>query len=436
MPRGSNFYYSGNDQLGAALGQTLGRALFGDPEAAAKLQLQQAQMDNYAASAEEARKHGGLYDAQTNDQTQRTAGSRQLSDLFAGFANQPTTAVPGVAPAPAFTPEAVHSALPAMLAAMALAKGDDLPVAETLAQLPAYSGDDTLARQSMIAQRHTPGKEFAVTSGRADAIAKQGNDADYRQATDVARINHSTDVAVANANHASDIPVANIQANAKRDVASLGKTVGFSLVSDVLPGAQMTSGERSPEHNAAVDGAAHSYHLPGDGVEAFDIKPGTGARTFADAKAAMQKTYGSRLIEAIDETTRPGHGPHWHFAVADAPGGKKSPAAKPPKDVSAADLKMLDGELTNQLKARGWNLNAGALNNVRQAAVMRFQSSGDPIGSVKGILDDVVNKARQQGKTKGGSDLRGQALAAIQKGADPAAVRARYKKMTGQELGS
>jgi hypothetical protein len=442
MARGSNFYYAGDQQLGAKLGATLGRALFGDPEAAAKLALQKAQMGEYAAQANEANAHAGLYGEQTTGEKQKNTGSQRLSDLIAGLSAPPQQTGPvdplAVLPPAGPTADQVKAALPTLLSAMVMARGDTVPVAETLSQLPAYFGDDELARRSMIAQGHTPDKDFAVTPERADTIARQGYNARYITDTDVARINH-----------ASDMPIANIESSDRRrgqdlehgdrmrgqDLGRLGKTIGFSLVSDVLPGAQMTSGERDPAHNREVGGVSDSYHLPGDGVEAFDIKPGTGARTFADAKAAMQAKYGNRLVEAIDETHRPGHSPHWHFAVADTPGGKTA-AAKAPKQVSAASEKMLSGLISSMAKAQGYNLDPGARANMLTSAAKLYQQSGNPndaVGQVFGALKHNI-AARQGGQPGNVNEERQRAQRAIANGAPRSQVAQLFKQRTGQSL--
>lgn len=509
MARGSNFYYQGDQQLGSALGATLGRALFGDPEAAARLALRKSQMDNYSAQAEEARSHAGLYGAQTEDQQARTGYRQQFGQLgqtFQQFAGAPAPAAPAAPQPPAadgivapgnidihnrpvvhnpdgtistvrsisigtdkgevliptvvngrvvsndeaiqhykqtgehlgifktpaaatayaqslhneqaqeYAPDAPHpdqAGLARALIPLIMAAGgaqENPNIGDMVGGVTAILGDDGMARRGMVAQGHTPGKEFALTPERADDIAKQGYDADYRKGTAEATINHATDIPVANIragadlgvariNHATDIPVAEIQAGAKRDVASLGKTVGFSLVSDVLPGARLTgprAGERDTEQNKAVGGADHSYHLPGDGVEAFDIQPGTGARTFADAYAAMRAKYGGRLVEAKDETNRPGHGPHWHFAIADAPGGKAA-AGKAPKAVSAASNKMLEAELKKQITTAGMNVTPGAMADIRASVANDFQRTGNAAESVKNVIQRVKERVASAG---------------------------------------
>jgi hypothetical protein len=462
----SPFYYSGDEQLGQTLGATLGRALFGDPEAAAQLALRKAQADTYAANAEESRAHAGLYGSQTQGVDIQNHAAEGLPGLIASMFQHAPAAPAAAAPAapvdplaplpdapaaasygPGFDMDTMRAGLPAAIAAMAQMQGDKVDPRQVMGSLAAFMGGDELARRGMAAQGQSPSKDFAITPERADDIAQQGYDADYKKSTQVATINHANDLAVARENHASDIPVArinhendipvaNINASAKRDVAGMKNEVGFSLVTDVLPGARLTgprAGERDTEQNKAVGGADHSYHLPGDGVEAFDIVPGTGARTFADAKAAMQAKYGSRLVEAIDETHRPGHGPHWHFAVADAPGAKAGKAGKPAQ-VSTADVKMIAGLIKQQAGAAGLNLDPGAFQNMQTSAVKLFQKSGNPTDAVNQVF---VALKRNMAARKGGGDtgkLRQDALAAIGQGADPAKVKARFKSMTGQDL--
>lgn len=470
MARGSNFYYAGDSNLGAAIGKRLGTALFGDPEAADKLALQRSQMENYTASAEEARAKAGLYNKQGEGVAIQNTASQGLPALIASMfptvpapvvhPSGPVTEGDGPAvdtsqpyyPAGASALPGLRAGLPSVIAALAQMKGATVDIPNVMQTLGAFMGDDEMARRALVAGGNSPTETFAITPERADAIRDDTQAADYNKATGVARINHASDIPVANISAGASRDVARIGADARRDVASLGKTVGFSLVSDVLPGAQMTGGERTPERNKEVGGVENSYHLPGDGVEAFDIKPYSGARNFADAKAAMQRTYGSRLVEAIDETNRPGYGPHWHFSIADAPGGKKAtaaktPAAKPPKQLSAASMKMISGELEQQVAASGWEQtpDAGTLGRVRERAVQLFQQNGNPAASVSQALTEVKRRwdAKQaKGKSpppapkaaSGGNDVRQQALNAIAKGADPAKVRARYKQMTGQEL--
>lgn len=406
MARAGNFYYAGDSKLGSELGATLGRALFGDPEAAANLALRKAQMGQYDAQAAEANAHAGLYGAQTEGVGIQNDASKGLPALIRSMF---PTAAPAAPAAPAdplaalpdpnaqptgatavtFDPQTFRNGLPALLGAMAQMQGDKVDPNKVVGDLAAMTGNDEFARRGMIGMGQTPDKDFALTSDRADTIASQGYNARYL-----------TDTAVAGINHASDIPIAKIESGDRRrgqDIESgdrryktnLGNTVGFGLVTDVLPGARMTSGERSPEHNAAVGGAPRSYHLPGDGVEAYDIQPGTGARNFQDAKAAMEARYGNRLVEGIDETARPGYGPHWHFAIADVPISK---GAKAPKQVSAASSKMVSAELDKQLAAAGLNAQGTARANMLASALSNYQSTGNPALAVERVLNYYNNR--------------------------------------------
>jgi hypothetical protein len=86
-----------------------------------------------------------------------------------------------------------------------------------------------------------------------------------------------------------------------------------AAISQVLGGAvQVTSAGRSPEHNAAVGGAANSYHLRG---QALDFIPPKGM-SMADAAAALKKS-GIPFAELLDE------GDHVHVAWREtAPAGQ------------------------------------------------------------------------------------------------------------------
>jgi hypothetical protein len=215
--------------LGAALGDSIGRALFGDPEMAAQLALRKAQMDTYAASAEESRAHAGYYGSQTKGQDQMNAASAGLPDLIASL--MPKGPVPATMPSDQLAPlpdqpdrstlsaDTFRANIGPVVGALAQMQGDKVNLGETVGSLGAYLGDDEFARRSLVAQGHTPGKEFALTPERADAIAKQGYDADYRKDTAVASINHATDIPVANIGAGADRDVANIQGEASRDVA-------------------------------------------------------------------------------------------------------------------------------------------------------------------------------------------------------------------------
>lgn len=232
MAQRSNFYYQGQpDALGATIGQSLGRALFGDPAAAQAQAEAAAKLDYYGAQSEEARAHAGLYGSQAAGQDGQNAASKGLPDLIASMFAPHAPPAPMAAPSDPLAPlpdapggfdEATFKAgLPAVIAAMSQMQGDKVDPNAVMGGLAAMFGSDELARRGMVAQGKTPDKDFALTPERADAIAQQGYGADYRKATAVATINNRDDIAVAQANHANDIPVANIRSQASHDVAQI-----------------------------------------------------------------------------------------------------------------------------------------------------------------------------------------------------------------------
>jgi hypothetical protein len=112
-------------------------------------------------------------------------------------------------------------------------------------------------------------------------------------------------------------------------------------LAEMFPRATVTSGARTPEHNAAVGGVPNSYHLKG---QAVDLKPPAGMTT--GQFAAAIKASGIPLEEVIDE------GNHVHVAWADgaqAPAGpellrKGNPEAKT-KDAPSGYRYKADGAL-------------------------------------------------------------------------------------------
>lgn len=101
MPRIANPYYT--DPTYGVIAQNLGTALFGNPQLAAQAKLQRSQMNNFDAQAEEARAHGGLYDAQGREVTARVTARNGLPALF----GEKLGAI-GQANPDDFTPEAVY----------------------------------------------------------------------------------------------------------------------------------------------------------------------------------------------------------------------------------------------------------------------------------------------------------------------------------------
>jgi hypothetical protein len=83
----------------------------------------------------------------------------------------------------------------------------------------------------------------------------------------------------------------------------INESAARGLVASILPGVVVTSGTRTPERNAEVNGVKNSYHLRG---QALDIKPpqGVSLEQFRQALEAR----GMPVAELIDE------GNHWHLA--------------------------------------------------------------------------------------------------------------------------
>lgn len=458
MARGQNFFYQSSPV--EAIGASLGKALFGDPEAAAKQAQARSEAELTAARTRQALASAGYDDSRTTGQNQMNTGSMDADSLIRSLVAPSAPAAPAAGadyyPEAAPAPQAFDRRnLAAVIGALSRSQGDKVDTSETIGALTAILGSDEDARRGLIAQGHTPGKDFALTADRADEVAGIENAADLAQALGVARINHESDIPVANIQattqrRGQDVRsgdtrhVAALNADTRLQVAGSKGATGFSLISDVLPGARMTGGERTPERNREVGGVANSKHLTGDGIEAYDVRVGTGARTFADAKAAMQRKYGARLIEAIDESKKTnGTGPHWHFAVQSEGKPGKAAAAKPPKGISTASSKLLDGELAARIKSEGVTISPRVQTAIRSRAITLFQQTGNPVASVQRAMADALNSSKQNiaarakpaGKpAAGGGGLRAQAMAAIAQGAPRSAVAARFKQQTGQAL--
>lgn len=86
----------------------------------------------------------------------------------------------------------------------------------------------------------------------------------------------------------------------------------MKALSDLLPGAKVTSGYRGPDHPLSRANP-RSYHARTRAAVDIAAIPGM---TFEQAKAKLGSQYG--LIEAIDEYRNPSKhstGGHWHFVL-------------------------------------------------------------------------------------------------------------------------
>jgi hypothetical protein len=216
MARAQNFFYRGDADLPAVAGASLGRALFGDPTMAAAQQKAQSEAALRAAQTGEATAHGSLYGSQDLQQQQETAGSRQSAGAVSSFFPEPVAppapevGIPG-GPQPAASsapqPDAFHSraGLGNLISGLLLAQGKTAKIGDVAGALSAFTGTDAEQRAGLIAQGHTPGKEFAGTSDRADQIA----------ATEAADGLHKA-LGVANIAAAAHVAGENISAGASR----------------------------------------------------------------------------------------------------------------------------------------------------------------------------------------------------------------------------
>ncbi|MCL6684456.1 hypothetical protein [Sphingomonas alba] len=377
MARGSNpFYYGAERNLGDALGQTLGRAIFGDPELRAQQELQRQQTANYAAQAAEAQAHSGLYGAQAADQAARTAARNQFGSLAQSLldASLPQlVAAPAGAdplaplpdPAPAFDRQGFQRSIVPFIAALAGAQ-ENPNVGDTVQALGAYLGDDQFARRALVAGGKTPGKEFALTADRADAIAAQ----EYAKDRDVATINN-----------ASDIPIARIQAA----TAARGQDIGAATTrrgQDI--GASTT--RRGQDVTAATTRRGVSASPPRVSQEMLTNLFGDGTETKTEKKGEL---------------------------------GRQLVARGYPEGLSDKGEASVRGEIISRFQQTG--------NPV--------QAVKDTLDGRQKQIDARKNRALAQ-KVQGYSadELKSEAREAIGRGASPQVVRQRFKSLTGQNL--
>jgi len=282
-----------------------------------------------------------------------------------------------------------------------------------MGSLGAFGAGDEMARRGLVAQGHSPTKDFAITPERADEIATAGYQADQDKSFGVARINHANDIPVAKIRAGATVKAAQIGADGrvvvaginndgKRDVAGIkasGPAPGFDVIQSVFPNlSKPNSGLRSPEHNRAVGGVSDSYHLGSQpGTIAYDIDVQPGMTVDQAARAIEAKNPGVRVVEARDETGRVGPNGKplggWHFALANVGGGKPAaPAAKPPKPISKPSLDMIDDEIDKFYV--GVTLPLEMRNGLRTRAVAKFRETGDPVSAVSATIEEARAKSR------------------------------------------
>lgn len=421
MPRAPNFTYRNPLE---EVTPSLVRAIFGDPEMAAKQQQLQAEMQLRTAQADEARAKGGLYTSQTTGQNQQNTAAAGLPGLFANmYADPPAlptlddpdfvTAAGPSGPAP--TRDSIFRAgLPALLGNMGIMQGDKIDPRQMVGTAASFGGGDEMARRGLIAQGHSPTADFAITPGRADEIAARDAGEDRTTKFGVAGIQRKSAFDVATLNNRDDVPVANIRAGATRDVAAMkgtGPAPGFDVIQRSFPGVKMNSGWRSVEHNKRVDGVPNSLHLgnvPGVMGYDFDAIPGM---TVEQVAAKIERDSGGTIVvvEAVDERGRKGPngkalgGYHLGLKNVGGPAPKAATAAKPGaapkpgKSPSKVVMTQIENGVNDYFTRYGVTPSPAARAAIIGRAVTNWQTTGNPVTAVSSSVQyfSGAEKARR-----------------------------------------
>ena len=202
-----------------AIGASLGKALFGDPGAAAAQAKARTEAELTAARTQQALSSAGYDDSRTTGQGFQNSSAASLPGLIAGMTH--SVAPPAVDPmdAPSYPGAAPARAnlrgagMGSVIAALAGQQGDKVDVGQAVGAITAMLGNDGDARRGLVAQGHTPGKDFALTAERADQIGAIENASELAKAIGVASINNR-----------DDLPVATIQATTQRRGQDIGST--------------------------------------------------------------------------------------------------------------------------------------------------------------------------------------------------------------------
>lgn len=502
------FYHADDANLGATIGQSLGTALFGNPQAAMQLQEAKQRMAYMNAEQANAQASAAHSNEETRGLTTQNDAAAGLPGMFHSFlqyndAPPPPQAPPGADPlaplpdAPPAPPAVVvhRSALPALIAAMAQAKGKDVNIGDTLDALTAYSGDDTLQRQGMIAAGHSPSKNFAGTAQRADDIAANAANADLTKATDVANIDNSGKLAVAGVESGDRRYSTNVESSDRRrgqDLEHGDRLYGDNLKADggriggwtprasaggdnsdaAVNGKEALMSQRlgiganqpiDPGHIPQVFDAIAASEGPGHNNNPGNIIDGPFAKSQpgyvgvdAGGKAIFNSPDAGRQAGIALLTTYFNRGQNTIQNIVEGMPAKAATAkTAAPKQVSAANYAMLfgkpagavssavPGELDKQIAARGLSLNPNTMSILRAGVLQRFQGGMDPATAVGATLDAAHQLAlRQAGHTAAPvaapagnlSAERAQAQAAIANGAPAAQVKQLFQQRTGQAL--
>jgi hypothetical protein len=341
-----------------------------------------------------------------------TSYAQALHDSQAAqYAPQPT-----IPAGNGITLEQFRQGLPALMAA--LVQGDVNHPDEIVGTMSAFGGGDELARRGMIGRGVTPGKEFALTPDRADDIARQGYDAEYRRAMDVEGVQsgdrrfatstqastqrrgqdiehgdrtrgqdlehqdrrYGVDVASGDRRYVHDTPSGDVKFKAG---ARIGHGVGQSVIGAALPGATITDNLRTHAEAERIYAQQHpgkpvpvnSDHY-GEDAPGWDVRPVPGV-TFEQARARVAdsaRARGAELIHAYNEGT------HWHFGIT---GGSRTASR-----VAPGDMERFDQEIDQQLGGKG-AVNARTMGVLRSRAVALYQQNGNPASSVRQAIKEL-----------------------------------------------
>lgn len=428
MARGQNFFYQDPT---ANVADSLAKAIFGDPAAAAQQRQQQAEIHERQSRA-------GLYQAQANGQIGQNEAAAGLPALLREFAaaNAPRAPGPGIdspefadfgtpmpTPAPDRDPTA---ALANLIAGMGQMNGDKIDPTKIMGAYGAFGGGDEMARRGLIAQGSTPGKDFAITPERADAIALANAQQEQAKAFGVAGINRKSAFDVATVNNRDDIPVANIAAVARRDVAKIGASskgtgasrgernnnpgnieagafaqangatgsdgrfaifptyeAGIKAQEALIGGPSYVGGGRN-----TIDAVITRYAPPSDGNPVDNYADYVSRRT----GIARNQRISPEQIPLIAEAMR-------EFETGNQSSGKggkgnKPAAVKPPKAVSGANTKAISDQVDTYFTQNNVTPSNEARDQIRASAVNRFQQSGNMIEAVQEAIQAHVAVVR------------------------------------------
>lgn len=211
-------------------------------------------------------------------------------------------------------------------------------------------------------------------------------------------------------------------ANVSPEMKSVLGCIGGSLLSMGYDNAQFTSGYRSPEHNAEVNGAPNSYHLTGN---AIDIDLGT-----EDVdKEKLESYYGQFFNEVLFHDA--GSGNHLHLA-----GYKGGMKAANPEEASAAvyspqRIKTIHDQLLarhndamrikrQQIQDTKEQLSIALLSsNSEEEAINMVKQSGLPLSDQRSLLSAVKSqfaKSRVLSKSSNEMSLDQRVWAQYEKG--------------------